>query len=203
MSKSNIFFDKLNEMAKQSYEAAKNLKTLSLNYNDLIRIAEKNKKIKIACREKLMDIKGLLHEAFITPIEREDIYAIAQSLDDLVNSIEDVLDRMINLNIKELNNETRVIINIIALTVVESLELVKNLANIKKINNFIRHSNEIHKLDVECRAIKMKGYKKIFYSNLDAIEIIKWKEILEYIGKIMDKLVEIAKVIDGILIKGM
>src|SRR5690554_5069608 len=101
------YYDELVSLANHSCEAAGLLIDLLIDYNPQILILniEKMQQIKDNCQQKLSLMSQLLIKEFITPIEREDIIALAHKIDEINDSIEDIIISFYVFNIKKINND--------------------------------------------------------------------------------------------------
>ena len=153
--------------------------------------------------ETFCGILTLLHElneSFITPIDREDIFALVNSLDDIV----DYIDRVaLRTNIYKLKTPLSFGVELadILLQQAEKLaELVKILHNQKgATENIVIIKN----LETEGDMVFREALINLFEHEKDIIDLIKKKEILETIEKAVDRCQNTATVIEGILIKNV
>ena len=145
-------------------------------------------------------IKLLVHE-FITPIEREDIVSLAQSLDTVVDCFEDVLIRIYMFNVKQIKSEALEFSEIIIkcakqLNVV--LEEFKNFKRSDKIRDAIVHVNNYESAGDE---ILLKGMRTMFQSDLPDKELFVWTDLYEHFEDCLDACEDVTDIIESVIMK--
>lgn len=170
------------------------------NFQDIEKYAVKAKDIEHRADQKVHNIINELNKTFITPFDREDIYALTHELDDLVDLIENVVKNIKLYGIKEKKKELVEFRDIIVKaaasldTAVESLEQ-------KKIPLIKDHLLEIHKLEDQGDEIFARAIQDLFANEKDPINLIKWKDLIQEQENIMDKFQEVSNIIEGIIVK--
>nr|WP_092071296.1 DUF47 family protein [Dendrosporobacter quercicolus]NSL49404.1 DUF47 domain-containing protein [Dendrosporobacter quercicolus DSM 1736]SDM24421.1 hypothetical protein SAMN04488502_10340 [Dendrosporobacter quercicolus] len=143
-----------------------------------------------------------LNQTFITPLDREDIYSMATLLDDAVDFLQGTVERMLlyrtgqpSPGAKEL---TRLLVDCTE-ELVLAFDLLKNIkGNQHKI---LDHTRKINVLESEGDRIYRQEVANLFTSCPDPIEIIKWKEVLEYLEGTLDHCEDIADLLRGVVMK--
>lgn len=143
-----------------------------------------------------------LNQTFITPMDREDIYAIANMLDDGVDGIQGIIERMMLYRTGKPSEGaielSRLIVDC-SDEIVKAFELLKNIkGNQHKI---LDHTRKIVVLESEGDRIYRQEVAHLFTSCGDTLEIIKWKEVLEYLENALDHYEDIADLIRGVVMK--
>lgn len=141
-----------------------------------------------------------LNKTFLTPIDREDIHALAARLDDVLDFIWAASDRF------QLYKVNKKIDGVVELS--KSLKAnteaihraIKELKN-KKYSYVQDLCIEINRLENEADRIFREAMGKIFQTESDPIEIIKWKEILEHLENATDTCEDVANILEGIVLK--
>ena len=143
-----------------------------------------------------------LNEAFITPIDREDIYSLIKKLDDVLDLINSTMHRFLMYDINESTNEAKLLADMIVDSTVHILELMKGL---NSVGNKAKYINEtiisIHKIESEADSLFRKTVSELFKNETNAIEIIKWKEIYQILENTIDNCEKIANTVEGVVIK--
>ena len=147
------------------------------------------------------EMMSRLVREFITPIEREDIISLAQEIDDVTDTIEDVLIRMYMFNVKNLRAEALDFCEII----IKSCDALKKAMD--EFHNF-RKSTVLHEYLVEINHLEELGDKiytdathRLFVECDNPIEILTWKETFDRFEKCCDACEEVADVIEGVIMK--
>ena len=143
-----------------------------------------------------------LNEAFITPIDREDIYSLIKKLDDILDLINSTMHRFLMYDINESTNEAKLLADMIVECTKHILELMDGL---NSVSNKAKRTNEkiisIHKIESEADCLFRKTVAELFKSETNPIEIIKWKEIYQILENTIDKCEKIANTVEGVVIK--
>lgn len=141
-----------------------------------------------------------LNNAFITPIEREDILLLAMSLDDVLDGIEHCAALFDMYNIVEVDNYMHDFVAAIRKSsdeIVESIELLSN----KKLLDMRSHVIQIKDYESQCDGILRQSIKNLFAVEKDPIKIIQLKEIYEYLEEIADSCQSVANALETIIMK--
>lgn len=143
-----------------------------------------------------------LNQTFITPIDREDIYALANGLDDGVDFLQGTVERMVMYRTGPAREGA---IELTQLLIESTEELVKAFTLLKDIKKnqrkIVDHTRRIEKLESEGDRLYRKEVAHLFESCHDPIEIIKWKEVLEYLENTLDHCEDVADLIRGVVMK--
>ncbi len=189
----------LNNLAKKAVETAEALVVL---FSDLSN-TEQHTKIKNLESEAdvlTRDIFAELNKTFITPLDREDMQRIASKIDDVIDFMDGISARTRSYKItspppyaleivKELVNATK-----------EVEYMVSKLNNIKNPQDMITHCRNTGDIEHTVDDLYRKSIEKLFESN-DAITIIKLKDIYETMETASDRCVDVADVIEDIVLK--
>jgi len=146
-------------------------------------------------------IIGQLNKTFITPFDREDIYALAKELDDVVDMINTILGRMV---IYKLSGENDHLIKFAVMIddSVNALALaVKGLRNTKNSKSVIDACVEINRLENEGDSMRDMVLAELFEKEKNPIMVIKLKEIYQDAETLLDICEDIANVVESILVK--
>ena len=143
-----------------------------------------------------------LNEAFITPIDREDIYELIKKMDDILDLINSTMHRFLMYDINESTPESKLLADMIVDCTGKILELMKELNSVgnkgKRIKEIIIN---LHKIESEADCLFRKTVAELFKNEKNAIEVIKWKEIYQILENTIDKCEKIANTVEGVVIK--
>jgi len=200
LPKKDKFFDLLTELAVYMLDTAKLLKEMFDKNDNFSEYSSRIHILENKCDDLTHSVIHELNESFITPIDREDIFALINSLDDIV----DYIDRVaLRINIYKLKTPLSFSVELSDILLQQAnklVELIKILHNQKGAteNIFI-----IKNLETEGDMVFREALINLFENEPDIKELIKKKEILETIEKAVDKCQNTATVIEGILIKNV
>ena len=202
LPKEKKFFLMLKDQASNVVEVASEFKNLIDNYNSLSDVKRKELVKKIKEIESKGDnivhnIIGSLDKAFITPIDKEDIHRLSMLLDDAIDFIYATSIRLTIFKISRINDHIRKLSDII-LETVKKIEL--GVIGVSKLKSMNRFYIDIHTLENKADDIYHEALGDLF-NKKDPIEIIKYREIYEYLENITDRCEDIANVIESIVVK--
>jgi hypothetical protein len=198
-----VFFDLLEAATANAYQAAQ-LFDREIRSGDPERFAELRRQMKDlehAGDDLTHEIIDRLNHTFVTPIEREDILHLAHAIDDVVDRIHSVCERLILYRIGHVMPAVTEISSLMVEGAGELVHLIKslrNMSNQKEIRDRIRR---VHALENKADSIYHAALAQIFEDPKDPIELVKWKELLEKIEDATDKIELVAKVIGSTVMK--
>ena len=143
-----------------------------------------------------------LNETFITPFDREDINALADEMDDVIDGINRTSQKVLLYSPETLPECTLRLVEIIRKGAAEIQAAVNELPNLKKNDErFRRHYKEIKHLEEDADALYEAGIMNLFKAEKNTIELIKLKEIIQDLEKTVDKINNTGKVFKAIFVK--
>ncbi len=194
------FFELFSESAENMRSAAELLKDLIDDYRDVDLKAQR-----IADREHEGDevthaIIRRLNTTFITPIDREDIYQLATALDDVMDSIEAVGDLFVLHNIEAPLPEMAAQADVL---VKAAIQTEQALAQLKDMNRekLEPYWIEINSLENEGDKLYRRAIADLFSGERKAMDVLKWKEVIENLEEALDGLENVANIIESIVLK--
>jgi len=200
LPREETFFDLFNQAAENVLAAARLLKGLLDDYRDVERRAEAIKALEDKGDEITHEIINRLNRTFVVPIDREDIFALAKQLDDLLDWIEASSARMSVYKVPYSSPEARELAHIIVSECEAVVEAVKNLRRLERIDGPVR---EINRLENLADHVHRDAIAKLFASNGNPIDVIKWKEVYETLEEATDQGEHVAHLLQGIHAKNM
>lgn len=199
--KDENFFLMFDEQAENVVEGARRLVDLMSDYSDVEQKVRKISSVEHSGDEITHAIVEKLNKTFITPFDREDIHELSSGLDDIIDYIDAIVRRMALYGVSAPTEEAVHLANIILRSAEETAEAVTELHNFRKSGHIKKHFIEIHRLENEADQISRTAIAKLFECESDAKEIIKWKELYEYLETAIDKCEDVANIIEGVVLK--
>lgn len=160
--------------------------------------ADEIKEIEHKCDFLTHEIIQRLNRTFVTPIDREDIHELARSLDDIMDAIDDSAWFVRLYRIDKVRFGARELARILSASThevrlaMEALELRRGIAE---------RVVEIHRLENEGDRTYQQAMRRLFEEEKDAVAIIKWKEILDFLEGATDRCEDVANVLEGVVVK--
>jgi len=156
------------------------------------------KELEHRCDYLTHEIFQRLHKTFVTPIDREDIHALASSLDDVMDAIDAAAHLFEQYRITNVRDGVRQFSRIIV-TATEQIRLaLKHMANHEAVTPSVV---EINRLENEADRVHQEVISALFIDEKDPITLIKWKEIFDYLEGAVDSIEDVSDVIQGVVLK--
>jgi len=201
LPRQTIFFELLQQSSANLKNAAAKLLDLMENYENIEEKVALIKEIEKNGDKIIHSIMTELHNAFITPIDREDIAILGDRLDDVVDCIEEAARYMIEYRIEQPTANAKhlcLIITFCADAIDQSMALLKERGS--KLNQLIPLKERLNNLEDQADRITSQATADLFKSY-QPIDIIKWKEVYAQLEGATDRCEEIAVILEGIVIK--
>lgn len=199
--KEDEFFQLLIEFAGKTVKVGESFLDLVSNYQDVSEKVSGIKVLETECDMQAHKILTALNASFITPFDREDIYAITKEMDDIVDSLEEVANRFIVFDVKELRAEALTMANYIMQAIRELEVLFKHLSEMKKNSIVQEQIIEVNRIENEGDILYRKILTELFREEKDPIELIKWKHLYEQLETSLDSCENVANIIEGVAMK--
>ena len=192
------FYDLFREQAQNIHEAATKLVHLLTHYEDVEKHVTEIKFVEHKGDQLTHDIVMRLNRTFITPLDREDIYALTSSLDDVLDLMDGVAARLVIYKIKAVPDGARQLSRVI----LHGTEiLLKAFSELQKSGEILEYCQQLKQLEEEADRIKGECVARLFEDSVDAIEVIKWKELYEVLESTTDKIDDVANVLETVILK--
>ena len=196
------FSDRFEELAEKIQEGGK-LFTDILNAPDILEVkVTRLKEIEHEADNITHGIYQDLHKTFITPIDREDIFNLANKMDSILDMIESAATKLLLYKIKEPLPQIRelaLILNRAVVLVNKGVHAMRRRT--KNVKLVLDTCIEINSLENEADSILRQSMAYLFDHEKDVIELIKCKEILERIEEATDICEDVSNILEGIILK--
>lgn len=200
-AKEEVFFDLFVETAENTCKSARMLEELMNNYVDIEARIKAIEETEHECDRRIHKILKLLNKSFITPIDREDIYLIAKELDNITDAIEATAHRFRMLNVKFIREDAKKLASLIVACTSELKGVMCEIKNMKKSTILEKRVIEVNRIEDEADEIYRNAITRLFVTEKDAVEVIKWKEIYEYLESTLDACEDVANIVEGVVMK--
>ena len=207
LPKEGNFFVMFNQHADRIVEAAHAFSGLVANYNDPMLRDKYNQDVDNAERgadRVTHDCNRAIHQTFITPIDREQIHSLINTMDDVADLIQDTAETMSLYDVRQVNEE---IIRLTDLSVKCCERLRDAVYMLEKISDHataeaaLKTCEEIDKLESDADRVMRSAMSKLFREEPDVREVLKLKAIYQLLETISDKCEDVANLIEGIVLE--
>jgi uncharacterized protein len=196
------FFDGLITTSQYGFETARLLNDLLTHYQDVTQKANAIHDLEHCADREGHQLYAALNMAFITPIDREDIYYLIKKIDDIIDLIEDVSNGLDMYSVRAVRPE--------AIQMGQMLEnATRMLAElVVAFKCYKKNKKQIHELVMQVNTIEEEGdrlyremVKKLFQHEQNVLEVVKWKFIFDDMENVLDACEDVADVIQGVVMK--
>ncbi|TWO73134.1 DUF47 domain-containing protein [Caenimonas sedimenti] len=207
MPREGNFFEMFNQHAERIVEAARAFSLLVANYNDLALREQYNRDVDNAERaaDKVThEVNRLIHKTFITPIDREQIHTLINTMDDVADLIQDSAETMALYDVRHMTEEITRLTDLSVRCcerVKEAVGLLSKLSDPSTAEAALKTCEEIDKLESDADRVMRSAMSKLFREEPDVREVIKLKAIYELLETITDKCEDVANVVEGIVLE--
>ena len=134
----------------------------------------------------------------MTPIDREDILALASALDDVIDLTEEVSDYLGLYAIEAPMEQSQ---KLAAILLAATRQIVLAVPSVRDFSDVSPYTHEIHRLENEGDRMGRDAIASLFRDGIDPMVVIRWKDIFERLEQAIDATERVADVIDEIIIK--
>ena len=156
------------------------------------------KQIESECDALTHNIIQRLNSTFVTPIDREDIHALAKSLDDVMDSIDAAAAVTRRYRMAQLRYGARELASLTWQSAMQVKVAVEALERRKDVHQL---AVEVNRLENAADDIHDEALRRLFEDEKDAITVIKWKEVLDLLEEATDRCEDCANVLEGVVVK--
>jgi uncharacterized protein len=139
-----------------------------------------------------------LNRTFITPLDREDIHALASGLDDVLDSAEAIGSRLVLFKVSSSTSEARRLTTVLAAC---SRQIEQAVEHLKDFKNLMSFTVEINRLENEADAISRNAVADLFSGGHEVLDVLRWKEIYGRLESATDQCEDVANAIESIVLK--
>ena len=195
------FFDFFNEHAGHAVLAAAELKALLADLSEL-----EARRRNIERHEKQADqithhTMQLLHQTFITPLDRDEIHQLITTMDDVLDLMEDIAQCLFLYDVRAVTPEAQRLADICVACTEKVRDAVAKLESMDNADAILKLCAEIDRLESDADYVMRSAMAKLFREEPDAKEIVKLKEIYQLLESVTDKCEDVANLIEGIVLE--
>ncbi|MBI4531353.1 MAG: DUF47 domain-containing protein [Candidatus Latescibacteria bacterium] len=196
------FFELLETNAGHIVEGATLLLDMVRHFERIDEKAKGIKQVEHRADQITHEIISRLNKTFVLPLDQEDIHTLTSGLDDVLDYIDAVADRIFLYRISAPTPEAVSLAEILLKATQECAAAVAKLRNVKaNADGIMHHCVEINSLENACDRLYRATVARMFEQMHDPIEIIKWREIYENLETAADRCEDVANVLEGVVLK--
>jgi uncharacterized protein Yka (UPF0111/DUF47 family) len=201
MPRSDEFFNDFDAQCSVTVEGTRMLHGLLCDYRDVASRVQALKELEHKGDSVTHAAFNRLHKQFITPFDRTQIHRLLSRIDDVLDFTNAAAARLHFYEIEDSLPEAKELARLLVLCAERLREVVSMLRLIKQPEQILVGCREIKKLETQADEALRAGMGRLFKSGVDHLTIIKWKEIYELIETALDKCLDAADVIEGVVLE--
>ena len=196
--KEERFYDDFIAMAEQIRGGAVMLDAMLAPERPVWDKADEIKEVEHTCDHLTHEIIQRLNRTFVTPLDREDIYTLARSLDDVMDAIDASATILRLYQIESVRPGARELAHLVRASAEQVVLAMKAL---EKRKGVAEYAVEINRLENEADRAHQAAVRSLFKEEKDAVAIIKWKEIFDFLEQATDRCEDVANTLEGVVVK--
>jgi predicted phosphate transport protein (TIGR00153 family) len=198
LPKQGRFFEDFISLAADIRRGSRLLKQMLMSNPPDMAQADAIKEVEHACDRCTRGIIDRLNRTFVTPLDREDIHALASSLDDVMDAI-DAAAAVIRLyKITQVRPGAKRLADIVC----DSVDLIAEaIGALEKREGVLELAARVSQLEHEADRVHQDSIVELFDQEQDPIAVIKWKEIFDFLEAATDRSEDVANLLEGVVVK--
>jgi predicted phosphate transport protein (TIGR00153 family) len=184
--------------AENAVETAKALYALMTDYTDPAAASRKVQTLEHRGDEVSHEIANRLATTFVTPFDRDDIHELSSAIDDVVDTIEKVVDMFVLYRIEA---PTPAAIQLASIIVQQCEVIAQAVAKLKGFKDLKQDWVEIRRLESEADRVSREAIAGLFADHDDALSVIKWKDVYGLFEDTSDRCEDVADLIEQLTAK--
>ena len=201
------YFEMFSQHAAQIVKAAHAFSRLVANYSDTDLREKYNREVDEAeaSADRInIEVNRAIHKTFITPIDREQIHGLINTMDDVADLIQDCSETMALYDIRHMTDAIGRLteINVKCCERLKSaVDMLEKIADPHVAEAALKTCDEIDQLESDADRVMRSAMSKLFREEADVRELIKLKAIYELLETISDRCEDVAKLIEGVVLE--
>jgi len=192
------FFPLFNQAAENLADAARQLRELLAEFEN---VRSKHAQIDDCERrgdQLTKEILRRLDSSFVTPFDREDIHALTEKLDDVVDDIQAVSELLLLHDVEEPLSGVGEIVEVLVKAAEANVSLIAKLPKLKGLEADLE---AIDRLESEADRLYRQTVAHLFSGDFNAFDVLRWKDIVEAIEDAVNKVEGVSDIVEGIALK--
>ena len=150
------------------------------------------------------EVNKLLHQTFITPLDREHIHSLINTMDDVADLIQDAAETLALYDVRAMTDDIKSLstLNLKCCERVRSVvAMIGKISDAKTAEAALKACEDIDKIESDADRVMRKAMSRLFREEQDVRELIKLKAIYELLESVSDSCEDVANVIEGIVLE--
>lgn len=205
MKKDHLYFQNFAECAQLSLQMAEHLNSFWKEYDPALLEKEMGviHEMEHQADGKKHELFSQLVRAFVTPIDRDEIINISQSIDDVIDAMDDIMIQLNIAQVKDVKPDSLPLAELMVRCCKALQAMMEEFQDFKKSKRMKDLIIDINHLEEEGDRLHFDAMKNLHTNTKDALEVVVWREIYEAFELVFDKCEDVADIIEGVLIENV
>jgi uncharacterized protein len=192
------FFDLFVQQGEVLVQGARHLQDLVTNFDSVEVKARRLHDIEHELDEVTHEVMRRLNTTFVTPLDREDIHELGSSMDEVMDHMDAAADLLVLHKIEKPLPEMQAQSELLLQACDTTLEAMRVLPRFDDLRDYWV---EINRLENEADRVYRRGIADLFGGDYKAMDVLKWKDIIDELEAAMDEVEDVANTLEGIALK--
>ncbi len=201
LPKDTVFFDLFEGLSRHGVTAAEHLRQMCKSFPNIEPHLQRIRIEEHAADELAHQALDRLDRTFITPFDREDIHTLVGGLDDIIDGIDALAKRFPLFHVKSMEPLFEQQADILVQATAAVSEAVHRLRKSRKLSELSDKLIEIHHKESIGDDNHHAALSRLFSGNVDALEVMKWKDLYDYIENAIDGCEDVGNTLERIVLK--
>ena len=201
MPKDTVFFDLFEGLAGHAVSAAEHLRQLAQNFPEISAPLQRIREEEHGADELAHNALDRLDRTFITPFDREDIHTLVGGLDDIIDTIDALAKRIPLFHVKHMEPEFVKQAALLVEATIVVRDAVKRLRKDRTLEKLSKQLIDIHTKESQGDDNHHAAMSRLFDGSTDPLEVMKWKELYDYIEEAIDGCEDVGNTLERIVLK--
>jgi predicted phosphate transport protein (TIGR00153 family) len=201
MPREGKFFDLFNAHAERIVEGSRELAAMIGTFSDLEAHAQRIDAAERAADKITHETIALLHKTFITPFDRDQIHELINTMDDILDLIQDVAESVALYDLRSVTPEAKQLAEICHVCCDRVKTTISLLPDIKRSEAILKYCQEIDRLESDADRVMRSALSKLFREENDLKQVMKLRVIYDLLETITDRCEDVANIVEGIVLE--
>jgi uncharacterized protein len=201
LPKDTVFFDLFEGLSRHAVSSAEHLRQMVRNFPNIEPHLQRIREEEHAADQLAHTALDRLDRTFITPFDREDIHELVGGLDDIIDGIDAVAKRFPLFHVTAVEPTFALQADVLVQATVAVSEAVHRLRKSRKLSELSDKLIEIHHKESVGDDNHHAALSRLFGGGTDALDVLKWKELYDYIEDAIDGCEDVGNTLERIVLK--
>ena len=201
LPRDTVFFDLFENLAKHVVASAEHLRALAKNFPNIAADLQRIREEEHAADNLAHTALDRLDRTFITPFDREDIHELVGELDDIIDAIDALAKRFPLFHIDKMDPQFLAQTDVLVAATKAVNDAVSTLRRSTKLSELSQKLIEIHSHESKGDDNHHAAMSTLFSGSIEALEVMKWKELFDYIENAIDGCEDVGNTLERIVLK--